>query len=228
MWDGDSQDINEARERELFGNFFKPALDKGARMVRHHNTVKSAQNIIRKIAKNQPVALRIQRQLVDGRINIIDTAAGKALNQVLNEEIRRHLARLRKIRETIQVLREEDEEAARELEGERERLQEWMEEITKDWEGMSLNYAAELERIEARMKMGQGAQKRERDEANHTHRLWSETNVASRAKSKQRTKRPQELMGVPVTIPPCTLGPQITSHLTSYVHALLSLAIYSG
>ena len=48
MWKEDAQDVDEAREKELSGRFFKPALDKSAQTVRHHNTTESAHNIIRK------------------------------------------------------------------------------------------------------------------------------------------------------------------------------------
>ena len=80
-WGVNSQGISEVRERELFDYFFKPALDKGAQIVRHHNTVQSAHDIIWRVVKNHPVVLQIQRELVDEGKNIIDTAAGESTNQ---------------------------------------------------------------------------------------------------------------------------------------------------
>ena len=84
MWKEDSQDTNEAREHELSTNFFKSAIERGARMVRHLNTAESARNIVRRIMGYHPVALRIQRQLVDERKGIADTSAGRAINQELS------------------------------------------------------------------------------------------------------------------------------------------------
>ena len=49
MWGEVSPEVGEARESELSGNFFKPVLDLGAQMVRHHNTVHSAHDVIRRI-----------------------------------------------------------------------------------------------------------------------------------------------------------------------------------
>ena len=49
MWGVGSEATNEAREKELSGTFFKPALDRGAQMGRHHNTTESAHAILRKI-----------------------------------------------------------------------------------------------------------------------------------------------------------------------------------
>jgi len=39
MWGEISSGVGEARERELITNDFKPTLDKGARLARHHNTI---------------------------------------------------------------------------------------------------------------------------------------------------------------------------------------------
>ena len=70
----DSQDINEAREKELSDYFFRPALDKGAQIVRHYDTPESAHDIIRGIMKNHPAMLQIQREFVDEHKDIINTA----------------------------------------------------------------------------------------------------------------------------------------------------------
>ena len=79
MWTGDFQDINEAREKELSSQIFKPALEKGAQMIRHHNTVQSAHIIIRRVFENRPLVLRIQPELVDERKEFAYTTAGKDL-----------------------------------------------------------------------------------------------------------------------------------------------------
>ena len=153
MWGGVSHDIGEARERELAGNFFKLAIYKGAQMVRHHNTVQSAHDIIRRIVGNRPVVLQIQRELVDEHRDITDTAAGKAINRELNEQIKRYQAELEEVQaEIAQALGDKDGETGQELEEVRRRLQEQVKEVTKDSEGIAANYAAEKTRMEARVK----------------------------------------------------------------------------
>ena len=195
MWGEVSPDVGEAREKDLSSNFLKPALDKGAQMVRHNNTIQSAHDIIRVIIRStrrhHPVALRIQYELVDERKNIVDTTAGKAISQELNEQIGRHQNQLREVLEAmVEALKEKDEETMEELEGDRGKLQERMEKIKKDLGGMAANYAAEKEMIEAKMKeVKQGPKGREQDEGDHT--------------------RPQ--------------GPQIASHVTSYVQAIFRI-----
>ena len=153
MWNKAHQDINEACEKELSGDFFKPALDEGAQMVRHHNTTESAHDIIRKIMKNQPVVLQIQQELVDEGKNIIGTMAGESLNQELTEQIRRHQAELGEVQEEmVQAEEDEDEEMRQELEEAERDLRENIERVKKASEGMAVNYAMEKERMEAKMK----------------------------------------------------------------------------
>ena len=246
MWGEVSRDIGEAREEELSSNFFKPALKLGARMVRHHNTIQSAHSIIRMIAANRPVVLRIQRELVDKRKDIVDTTAGKVINRELNEQIRRHQAELKEVQEEMeQAMKGKDEETRQELEEETKRLRERMEEIAKDSEGMTANYAVEKERTEARMQeVEQEVERRGQDEANRPRHLQDETNVSvlDRARLKRR-----DLVDIPVTTsvntsPPtreteCTdgsshpfhstphaLSPQMLSPGTPYVQAHLHLA----
>ena len=189
-WRNIPHGVGEAREKELSGKFFKPALDKGAQMVRHDDTVQSAHQIIQRILGNDPVALRIQKELVDRQKDIVDTTAGNAINQELNEQIRRHQAELKEVQEEMmQALKEKDEETGRELEEEARRLHERMVEIAKDEKGFAASYAAEKERIEARIKaMEQGVQERERDVADVSVKGW--------AMSSQ-----QDLAGILTTIP---------------------------
>ena len=96
MWGEVSHDVGEARERELASNFLKSALDKGAQMVRHHDTEQSAHDVIRRIMNNHPVVLQIQRELVDERKDVANTAAGEAVNAELAEEAKRQEAELKR------------------------------------------------------------------------------------------------------------------------------------
>ena len=81
MWDEVSPDTGKAREYELYNNFFKLPMLKGARMFQHHNTVASAHEIVRLIMANPPVVLQIQRELVIEEKDILNTAAGDAINK---------------------------------------------------------------------------------------------------------------------------------------------------
>ena len=197
MWGEVSRDIGEAREDELTSDFFKPVLDKGAQMARHHNTAQSAHGIIQRIMKNRPVALQIQRELVDEHKDIVDTAAGGVINQELKEQIRKHQVELRMVQEEMmQAMKERDEEARQELEEESRKLQEEMERIKKDSEGMASNYAEEKERMETKMKQMEREAKRERErteveynrqmaDLNHRLRMAANASKADRALLEQ-------------------------------------------
>lgn len=152
MWFEVPHNVGEAREEELSSIRFRPALNEGSQMVRHHNTVQSAHNIVRRIVENHPISLLIQRELADERKDIINTAAGKALNRQFNEQIRRYRTWLREVRETVQVLMDMGAERVPELEETRGRLQERMRETVKGLEGISANYTAEEGRIETKIK----------------------------------------------------------------------------
>ena len=142
-------DISQAREEELSGGIFRLVLGEGAQMVRHHNTVQSAHDIIRRIVWNYSVVLRIQRELVDERRDLSNTSAGEALIWELNEEMRRDRAELEGIRAEIKrALRKKDERKRRKLEDEGRWVREQMEEAAMCSEAMISDHAAGKERIE--------------------------------------------------------------------------------
>ena len=76
-------------------------------MARHHNTTKSAHDVIRKIVKNHPFALQIQRELVDEQKDIGDTAAGEVVDRELEEEMRKSQEEMRKPQETTKIEKQE-------------------------------------------------------------------------------------------------------------------------
>jgi len=156
MWGDVSEDVGKARENELITNFFKPVLDKGAQIARHYNTVESAHGIIRRILGNRPTTLQIQRELVDKHKDIIDTAAGEAINKELNEQMRRHQAGMRELQEeTEKALKKKDEETRQELEEEKRKLQGQMDKIRMESEGMASSYQEEKERMEESVRQVQ-------------------------------------------------------------------------
>jgi len=166
MWGEVSQDVGEAREAELTNKFFKPALEKGAQMARHQNTEQSAHDIIRMIMKNRPVVLQIQREMVDEQKDIIDTAAGEAVNEELKEQIKKHQEEWQAAQDQmVQALKEKDEETRQDMEEETRRLQEQMEKIKKDSEGMASSYAEEKESMKTKLKEMEQKAKEEKEQA---------------------------------------------------------------
>ena len=171
MWGEVSQGDGEEREEELTTEYFKSALDKGAQITRHYNTVQSAHDIIRRIVRNQPAPLQIQREIVDEGKGILNTAAGEAINSELNAQIRRHKAELRTMkREMEKALREKDEETRRELEKESRRLQEHIDRTRLDLETVTSRYDEEKRRTEDEFRRMREDARQEADQTHTEHR----------------------------------------------------------
>ncbi|KAJ8691414.1 hypothetical protein PTI98_010987 [Pleurotus ostreatus] len=152
MWSEVSLDIGEAREEQLKSRdiFFKPALGKGAQIWRHDNTSTSAQAIIHCIASKDPLALCIQRELVDERKDIAETAAGAELGP----------------------LEQKDEEAREELEQATAQLNSEMMRVQIDSECMISSYSEEKERLERRLQTSKAdCQQSEGENADRRRRI---------------------------------------------------------
>jgi DNA anti-recombination protein RmuC len=171
MWGKVEQGVGEARERELAGVYFKPALDKDAQLARHHNTTQSSHDIIRRIMKNHPTPLRIQRELIDEGKDIKDTAAGEAINEELNRLIKHHQAEVKALREEMrQALKEKDEETKKELEQETRKIKEQMNKMKMESETMAARYNEERKKMEDTMRQMQEQARQDSDRAEAEHK----------------------------------------------------------
>ena len=149
MWGKVKQGVGEARERELVDTYFKAALDKGAQLVRHHDTTQSSHDIIRRIIKNDPSAFQIQRELVDEGKGIGDTAAGVAIGAEFDRVIKRYEAEVKTLREELRrALRNRDEETRMELEEATGELEEKINKIRIESETLASEYNKEKQRME--------------------------------------------------------------------------------
>ncbi|KAH8093904.1 P-loop containing nucleoside triphosphate hydrolase protein [Cristinia sonorae] len=106
MWSEVAPEKGEAREHELATNdkFFKPALDKGARMVRHDNTVESAHSLLRTLMEKETITLAVQREMVNEGKTVAQTSAGLDLQAELNEQMDRHREEIRQMKERMEAL----------------------------------------------------------------------------------------------------------------------------
>ena len=158
MWGEVDSQVGNAREAELAREdiFFRPVLQRGSRMVRHDNTVASAERAIRLILENHPLPLRIQEELVNEHKDISETGAGEELNRELNAQIRRHREEIKILGEDMeQAMKDKDEETRRELELEMMRMQKEIDLFLKDSERLVSDYKKEKESLEARMEQAE-------------------------------------------------------------------------
>ena len=150
MWGNVSHEVGEARQRQLSTVFFKPAIDKGARLLRHVGDIESAHSIIRAILDNNPLALQIQEELVDKHMEFPLTAAGEEISRGLNEYARRLEDKIKKLRSELQDAEERGRETQRELEEENNRLREKLDAVRS--ESMRLGPRYKKERVKTQEK----------------------------------------------------------------------------
>ena len=152
MWGNVNPELGEAREHELTTKFFKPVLDRGARMCRHDGTRDSALTILRHLVDNEAVVLTIQQEIVEERRGFADTAAGAVLSHALKEQADRHDEELRNLRAEMEIaMRAKDEESRKELQEEVDNKREELVRIKRDVQGMTENFASEKARLETRI-----------------------------------------------------------------------------
>ena len=225
MWSEVTPEVGEDREKELSGNFFKPVLDLGAQLARHHNTLESAHGIVWRIMANDPLVLQIQKEIVEDGKDIINTAAGEAVNEELAEQMRQHEAKLKEVREEMrQALEENDERAKQELEKERGKLQALVDKVKKDSDGLASNFAAERKKWEGKVKEMERVAKEERERlavehkqqlANLNRKLEDakHASTAEQEKLKEELKKLQRRVGTSARIPiyKCVFEPQTFS-----------------
>jgi flagellar biosynthesis GTPase FlhF len=206
MWGEVSKDVGEAREQELATQdmFFKPVLDKGGQLLRHDNTSETGHNVLRHIIENHPLSLQIQRELVDQKKDISQTAAGEELNRELMAQIKKHRDEMRELQEEMkEAIRTKDEETKRELEVETRKLQAEMNRVQDDAQKLASEYNEEKSRMEKRMQELSESTRLENEKANAEYNRQlaelrgqlAQTSSASVAERADLVRQIEELRG---------------------------------
>ncbi|KAG8741176.1 hypothetical protein FRC10_003221 [Ceratobasidium sp. 414] len=118
MWSNPPTEIEQRREEQLRNDFFKPALDERARLVRRATPGQdSALDTIRLLLGQQPRATRIQQEMVDEQRPLVSTDAGQALEMQLLERVNRQEREINEVRQEIRTeIEARGRQAAAELE----------------------------------------------------------------------------------------------------------------
>lgn len=159
MWDSIQESLGDEREKELVSKevFFKTAVEKGCRVMRHYNTIDSAQAIVRSILQQgtPTVTLQIQEELGRG-LDISETRAGKELGQEICEQMERHREEIRGLMVEIQeTVRTRDEEARKELTEERTKMERVLTRLQDDSANLTRGYHEALLKMEERLRQAQ-------------------------------------------------------------------------
>ncbi|KAF7422444.1 hypothetical protein PC9H_010600 [Pleurotus ostreatus] len=155
MWGDVSLSVGEARERELAtqDKFFKQALDKGAKMLRHTHSFDSAINILRYALRNTPLPLKIQEEMVDEGKDLPETGAGAELNAELEKLMKKHEEDMRALKaELEEAVRLKEEETRQELDAEIVKLRDETNRIKLDARDMASKYDLERSKLEAQIR----------------------------------------------------------------------------
>jgi hypothetical protein len=140
------REATERREEELMkteGMFFEPIIAAGGRFLRHDNTIESARKIMDQLVDNEPIPLRIQIEMRDGK-KVEETAAGIELRAEMNKLIEKHTNEMKDLLEEMEeAIAEKDEELRKELEAEQTRLRKDMEK----WESEKKRLAGDLDSV---------------------------------------------------------------------------------
>lgn len=120
MWGKVTLGVGKAREEELRNSeVFRPLLERGAQMVGHDGSPKSAEEIIKMFLDNTPRGLRIQREIVNHGKDIFETQAAHVLDRQLAEmtkmvtAIREEGTKNRRVKEPESGERQMDAERSR-------------------------------------------------------------------------------------------------------------------
>ncbi|KAF5347653.1 hypothetical protein D9757_013360 [Collybiopsis confluens] len=113
MWEqlgasGSNEQVGVQREAELRtrGGFMGDAISNGAMIVRHrHNRADSAREVLSDlIKKSDPVALRIQKEMVDEGKTLNQTGAGAELNQEMDKKLKAYQKEIQDIKAEMKGL----------------------------------------------------------------------------------------------------------------------------
>ena len=167
------------REEQLRSqdNLFRPALENGATLLRHDNTVKGTHDILEKLVNRQAEPVKIQTELVEERKDISETAAGAELCRQLEEQagmFGREIEDLR--REIRSALIARDVRAGRDLREAKEQFELKLQQVVEGRDKLSELYnqekraSEELRQTIKALTDDQKRIKREHEEERQRHR----------------------------------------------------------
>lgn len=211
MWSKVDPEEGEARERELASKekFFKPAIDKGAQMLRHDGSEASAHAILRHLGDREPSTLLVQDEMVNQEKDLAHTTAGADIMRELKEQAERHAEALEDLCLGIEAARiAEDEETREILQEEARKAREKIERIRGGLEQMVANFATENSRLENENRRYKKDYKKQRTDAENKAQLFeqerrarelaeagkrrAEAQLATERESREREKKERE------------------------------------
>jgi type I site-specific restriction-modification system R (restriction) subunit len=151
MWSKVTEEEGMQRAAELasLDDFFKPALEKKARLMHHtRDTVESIHEIVRAIMENHPVPLIIQEELVNEGKDIKQTEAGQEVEKRILELMAEFERKIKEGQAAAEEARKQrDEEAMQEILEERAKNDEKLAKVREE----NAKHAERYKELQARL-----------------------------------------------------------------------------
>lgn len=197
MWDDPPSAAQLDRETELreHPDFFQPALDQGATMVRRtHMNSKSAHDIIRILLNKEPTIMQVQHELVNEKKQLSDTGAGREVQRELIEATERHNAEMKTLKSDMEeALRERDEQTQKDLadwqkqaEAVEKQRQADLESLKKGFNEEQVRWRKQVEDARAEREAAMARQQAIRDELEEARRRQQEASDHHRQELQEK------------------------------------------
>lgn len=157
MWSEVQFETGLAREHELASDklFFKPALEKGAQMIRHRlNTTQSAHQVLQFFLDKPERTLQLEWELVKEQRGVMETGAGREVDRELQEARRRYQEQLDDIRKELEdAMSMHDTQTREELEEAKAQARTQLQWAEHERERMAWEYEQDKRRTDEQMQM---------------------------------------------------------------------------
>jgi hypothetical protein len=145
MWDEVDEDVGSQREKELRGKYWKPMIDHGSATARYNGTSESAWDIVEHFTTRRHAVL-LQREMVDLKKELPETAAGQELYTTLEVLVKKQQDVLEKIRAETKR-HEQDQTILKALQAECEGIRRQLDITLKEMQSLKLSPGRRLLRL---------------------------------------------------------------------------------
>ncbi|KAG8214933.1 hypothetical protein J3R82DRAFT_10123 [Butyriboletus roseoflavus] len=193
---GEAPNDGEAREHEFANNdeFFRPAIDEGARMLYHDGSQVSAHAILRHLINRQPTTPPVQGDLSGQKTNLTHTIASADAVHELTGQVEHHAKAFEELFQGISVATlAEDKETRETLQEMAKNSLEKIERIRYDLEHMVTSFATENSRLENENRRYKNNYSAQKVEAEFRTRLLSEERKARELAEAERGRAEAQL-----------------------------------
>ncbi|GAB1521101.1 hypothetical protein RhiTH_004192 [Rhizoctonia solani] len=190
-----SEQLNRENELRTHADFFLPAIEQGATMVRRtHKNQQSAHSIIRMLLEKNPITMQVQEELVVQRKALSDTGAGREVEHELIMAAEKHKAEMSELKtEMEEALKDRDERTQKELaqyqldaKAAEEKRQSELAALRKGYDDEQVRWQQQAEEARAQQKAMEAGQQALRDELQAARRQHQEASENQRIELQKR------------------------------------------